>query len=114
MTAQSKPIEDRVSKLEFKDERREQHYNELKRDVENIDGNVGKLLTALIGSGLDTNTGLIYDIGQIKQKQKIIDEKIEILTNKNIEYSVYFKILGFVSCTLLVSTITLIFKIFTT
>ena len=105
-------IDDRVSKLEFKDERREQHYNELKKDVENIDENVGKLLTALIGSGLDNQTGLIYDIGQMKQKQKQIEEKIETITNKNIEYSVYFKILGFVSGALLLSTITLLFKMF--
>ena len=105
-------IEDRVGKLEFKDERREAHYNELKKDVENIDENVGKLLTELIGSGLDNQTGLIYNISQMKQKQKQIEEKIETITNKNIEYSVYFKILGFVSGTLLISTITLLFKIF--
>jgi len=107
-----KPMEKRVAELEFNDIRREQHYNELKKDVQNLNGNITKVLTALTGSGLDTNTGLIYDVGQIKAKQMAIEDKIEVLSNKNIEYSVYFKILGFVSGTLLISTITLIFKLF--
>jgi len=105
-------IDERVSKLEFKDERREQHYNELKKDVVNIDENVSKMLHALIGSGLDSNTGLIYDISQLKNRLKNFEDKLENLTNKNIEYSVYFKILGIVSTALLVSTITLLFKTF--
>jgi hypothetical protein len=106
------PIEKRVTELEFKDVRREQHYNELKKDVENIDENVGKILTALVGSGLNNEMGLIYDVGQIKYKQKETETKIENIANRNTEYNVYFKILGIVSSTLLIATITLLFKIF--
>ena len=86
------PIEKRVTELEFKDVRREQHYNELKKDVENIDENVGKILTALVGSGLNNEMGLIYDVGQIKYKQKETETKIENISNRNTEYNFYFKI----------------------
>jgi hypothetical protein len=60
----------------FKLDRMEQHIKEIQKDIANI-------LNALIGNSVNGNTGITSEIRDIKEEQKLLHEKIELLeTNK--------------------------------
>jgi hypothetical protein len=103
-------VEDRILTLEYKDERREQHYVELKKDVDAMSGNITDIKSAIVGSDMNKDSGVLSEVKELKTTNKELLNKYELQRDKLIEYGVYFKILGFVSGVLVVAVISLIVK----
>jgi hypothetical protein len=106
-TQQNKPasIEDRVLALEYGEEKTERHYGELKEQIEGFSDDIKAIKTAVIGSDMNGNNGIV-------QENKILKQKVFELEVKSIKYDLYFKQLATAIVLLSGGLITALLKLF--
>jgi len=100
-----KKIEDRVLTLEYGQEETERHYKDLKEKVDHVYDGVNDIKTAVIGSSMNGNVGMVTDIKRLK------DEVFE-LQLKCIKYELYFRQIAVVTSLIIGALITALIKIF--
>jgi len=107
-----KTTEDRVLILEYNDERREKHYEELSKDVKSLMTFTTDIRQAVMGTESNKDMGITHEIKQLKTEIKEIKTLLESHKTKITQFTVYFALLGFISSALTLAIITMIIKIF--
>jgi len=62
------PIERRVTELEFKDERRDIHYEKLSTQMKNLNDSQKDILLLLGGTALNGNKGFISLLNEVEKR----------------------------------------------
>lgn len=82
MAKQNQTHEDRIVALEFKDERRDNHMGEIKKDVKAIADMQKEILMVLGGSPLNKNKGALDLLTDLKSKIETIELAVERNTSE--------------------------------
>lgn len=101
---ENKTTEERLILVEGFQENTERHYTELKGKLETTSDDVSDIKKAILGTELNGNLGFVTRI-------KKNEEKIETIKETIANHVVYFKILSFISATLLIAVVTMLFKL---
>jgi len=70
--------DERIRTLEFKDDRREAHYVELKKDIESLRKGQTEIIQLLGGSSLNGNKGFVKLMELVEDKVDEIEKSIGI------------------------------------
>lgn len=82
-------------------DRMEQHLRLIKEDVQYI-------TTALIGSGMNGNRGIITDISSIKKDLEEIEKKVNVIEIESSKKDVYINQLRFIAGALIIGIISIL------
>ena len=81
MAKHNKTHEERLTELEFKDERRDGHINEIRKDVKAIAEMQKEFLIILGGTSLNKNKGALSMLEEVKSKMTEVEKVVNNHTN---------------------------------